>query len=245
MQKSLNLPPTQEPHSIAPPIHKIPVEAAGYYYVDIPPQVSDAAPALVGLHGYGQTAPDFLEVLRKWAPGSFACVAPQGFHQLWDRETRKISFSWLSAFEKSDNIARNNRFLASMLGKLSHDKTLDPKAVFMLGFSQGSSVTYRFAQHHPALVRGIISVCSDLPPDVEAHLAPLKHIPVLILYGLRDPIFSPEKALHAADALRAAGMDTEIISFDRGHIMPSSLAPKVQDWLNRILSARRDATPND
>ncbi len=220
------------PSPVAAP-HKIPVETTGYYYIDEVSPPAGSAPALLGLHGYGQTAPDFLDVLRKWTPPEFLAVAGQGFHQIWDRETRKIAFSWMTAFEKADNIMRNNRFVESLANELRAAGKLDGQGMFLLGFSQGSSVAYRFAQRHPELARGIISVCADLPPDVEQHLAPLKKIPVLILYGLRDPIFPVEKSLHAAEALRAAGVDVEIVSFDRGHIMPSSLGEKVQDWLRR------------
>lgn len=220
------------------PLRKIPIEATGYFYAERGPASVGASPALMGLHGYGQTGPDFLRVIQKWSSPDFLSVAPQGFNQLWDRETRNIAFSWLTAFEKSDNVVRNNRFLASVQDQLAAEGALDPAACFMLGFSQGSSVTYRFAQSHPTRVRGIISVCADLPPDVEAHLAPIHSIPVLILYGLRDPIFPTEKPIHAADALRKAGMDVEIMSFDRGHVMPSAMGPRVQEWMRRVLSQR-------
>jgi len=229
---------TETPAPPVAPLRSIPIEAAGYFYAAPGADASASAPALVGLHGYGQTGPDFLQVIQKWAPPEFLSVAPQGFNQLWDRETRKIAFSWLTAFEKHDNVARNNRFLVSVQDQLAAEGALDPAACFYLGFSQGSSVAYRFAQSHPSRVRGIISVCADLPPDVEAHLAPIQHIPVMILYGLRDPIFSSEKPLHAADVMRKAGMDVEIVSFDRGHVMPSAMGPRVQEWMRRVLAQR-------
>lgn len=225
-------------HSPAPSLRSVPVEAAGYYYAASGSSAAGTQPALIGLHGYGQTGPDFLQVIQKWSPPDFLSVAPQGFNQLWDRETRKIAFSWLTAFEKHDNVARNNRFLASVQDQLAAEGALDPAACFYLGFSQGSSVAYRFAQSNPSRVRGIISVCADLPPDVEAHLAPIQHMPVMILYGLRDPIFSSEKPIHAADVMRKAGMDVEIVSFDRGHVMPSAMGPRVQEWMRRVLSQR-------
>jgi predicted esterase len=85
----------------------------------------------------------------------------------------------------------------------------------------------------------LISICSDLPPDVEADLAPLANVPVLVVYGLRDPVIPQEKPLHAADALRQGGISVELVSFDRGHVIPSSLAPKARDWMERALSASR------
>lgn len=225
---------TSEP---APPaFRRVPVEATGYWLVE--PGRRPSAPALVGLHGFGQTATDFLSITRKMAGAEPAVLAPQGFNQLWERSTRTITFSWLTAFERDDNVRRNNQFLDRVLDAAIAEGTVDPEAIFLLGFSQGSSVAYRYAAARPGRVRGIVSACADLPPDVEADLERLAGTSVLVAYGLHDPIFPQEKPLHAAEALRAGGIDVELVSFDRGHVIPSSLAPRVQEWMRRATTER-------
>lgn len=225
----------------APPqplLRRLPVETVGYYYAQPGPKAPPNAPTLLGLHGYAQTGADFLGIMQKLAPDNFVASAAQGFHQLWDYNTKQITFSWLTSFEKADNHRRNNQFLASVIEQLALEQLADPAKVFLLGFSQGSSVAYRFALSHPDRVRGVISVCSDLPPDVESNLARMRGIPVMIVYGLRDPIVPTEKPLHAVDALRAAGIEVEVLSFDRGHLIPSSIASKAQEWMRRRLNER-------
>lgn len=226
-----------------PELDRVIVSTAGYFYLD--PGTQRPAPALVGLHGYSQTGRDFLRVLRNVAPADFAVVAPQGLNQLWDPATGQIRFSWMTAFEKTDNIERNTRLIGAVLDRLIEQKEIDPGGVFLLGFSQGSSVAYRFAQRHPDRLRGVISVCSDLPPDVRENLAPLRPLGFLILYGEQDPLVPADHPKQAYEALRAAGLGVDLRAFPRGHVLPSSLAPLVEDWMRRRLRGpERPALPS-
>lgn len=211
-----------------------PIERPGYWYFDPAPAPEAAPPpVLIGLHGYAQTGPDFLTVTRKLAGPAMAACAPQGSNQLWQRENAAIVFAWLTSFERDHSVRANNAFLGRVIDELAAEGSIDPRGVYLMGFSQGSSVAYRFALEHPDRVAGILSMCADLPPDVEKRAAELRGVPVFVAYGTRDPIFPQDKPNHAAAALRAAGVDVELVSFDRGHVIPSSIAPRVQEWIAR------------
>lgn len=215
-------------------IARLPVQTTGYYYTDSG-GAGAGAPLLLGLHGYAQKAADFLTVMRKIAPSHHVAAAGQGFNQLWTGTTREITFSWLTAFEKEDSIIRNNSFIGGILDRLGSDGVIDPAKVFLLGFSQGSSVAYRFAHRNPGRIAGLISVCSDLPPDVAEDLRPMLKIPILILYSLKDRFFSVAKSEEAVKRLRDGGVDVEAIAFDGGHVVPSSQAPRIRAWMRRVL----------
>lgn len=213
--------------------HRIPVLTTQFYYVSPAEGATGPAPTLIGLHGYGQTGADFLGLLRKIAPPGFACAAGQGFNQIWDYRTKGITFSWLTSFEKQHRLDSIWAYLNGMIDRLAADGVTDPSRVWMLGFSQGSSLAYRFAQLHPGRIRGVVSVCADLPPDVQANLDPLKSIPVLVAYGTEDNVVPPGKSTDAFSALSAGGVDAEIYSFERGHLIPSDLGPRFADWVSR------------
>lgn len=223
----------------SPPLRRVEVRATGYYLAE--PGRRSPAPTLIGLHGYGQTAEDFLRVARRTAGEDFAVAAGQGFNQIWDPATKKISFTWLTSYERDDSVLRNNLYLDATIDALVAEGMADPGAIFLLGFSQGSSVAYRYARDRPGKIRGVVSSCADLPPDVERNLPALAGTAVLVAYGLRDPVFPEAKPQHAAAALRAGGIDVEIVSFDKGHVVPSSLGPKFRDWSARVLEESRAA----
>lgn len=217
--------------AVPPALRRHYIQTPGYYYIEPGPEAAPPSPALVVVHGYGQTAPEFIADARPLAPPEFMLVAPQGINQIPSRSQRRITFSWMSSFEKADSIKRNNEFLGSLIKNLGADKTLQPGRVALLGFSQGSSVVYRLATRHPERFRAVIALCADIPPDVEAEIDRLKGIAFMVLYGLKDPVIPNEKSIHAADALRRAGHDVTEISFDGGHLIPHDLAPRIQAWL--------------
>lgn len=215
----------------APPLRRQFIQTPGYYYVDPGPAASLPSPSLVAVHGYGQTAPEFMAEVRPFAPPEFTIVAPQGINQIPSRSQRKITFSWMSSFEKSDSIKRNNEFLGSMLKTLAAEKTLQPGRMALLGFSQGSSVVYRFTAQHPERVRAVIAAGSDIPPDVESQIERLRGVAFMVIYGLKDPLIPNEKSIHAARVLREAGMDVVELAFEGGHHLPVAHAADIQAWL--------------
>lgn len=226
----LTVSPSTEPVT-APAVRRQYIQTPGYYYVEPGAGAAPPSPALVTVHGYAQTGPEFLADTRPFTPPEFTLVAPQGLNQIPSRSQRKITFSWMSSFEKSDSIRRNNEFLGSMIKTLGAEKVLNPSRVALLGFSQGSSVVYRLAAQHPDRVRAVIAVCADLPPDVESQIGRLKGIAFMVLYGLKDPLIPNEKSIHAARALREAGHEVTEIAFDDGHLLPLGHAEEIQRWL--------------
>ncbi len=216
---------------------KLSVESTAYYYIELADGgAKRPAPALIGIHGYAQTGPEFVGLMRKIAPTRFAAVAPQGLNQLPVRTSGRVAFHWMSSFEKADSIERNGLFLKLMIESLAKDGTIDPTRVYLLGFSQGASVAFRFAQRHPELVRGVISACSDLPPDVAADLSPFDSIPALIIYSNSDPIVPGKVSEIAYSQLREAGVAVEALTFAEGHKIPSSIHSDIRDWMERIES---------
>jgi phospholipase/carboxylesterase len=216
----------------APALRRQYIQTPGYFYVERGPEAVAPAPALVAIHGYGQTAPEFLAEARPFAPADFTLVAPQGINQIPSRRQRKITFSWMSSFEKPDSIKRNNEFLGSMIKSLASEKALQSGRVALMGFSQGSSVAYRLAERHPERIRALVSACADIPPDVEAQIDRLRGIAFLVLYGLKDPIIPNEKSMHAARVLREAGCDVTEIAFDGAHLLPLERAEEIRAWLH-------------
>lgn len=221
-----------------PRLNRVSVETPGYYYVDRGEGGPGPAPMLIGLHGYAQTGRDFLKVTRRLASPEHAVATIQGLNQFWYGGNGQVAFAWMSSFEKEDNIERNNRLIGAVIDRLVGEGIAEADGIFVMGFSQGSAVALRFGQRHPGLVRGIITACSDLPPDVEAEAHPLPGVPVLVLYGRKDKWVPVEKPEHIARALAERGVDVETHAHNRGHALPSLLAEPVKDWMKRKLKKR-------
>jgi polyhydroxybutyrate depolymerase len=75
-------------------------------------------------------------------------------------------------------------FLAAVIADLRDRAGVDPKCVFMTGFSNGAAMTFRFAAERPADVVAIAPVSGYCP-----HVGTLtRPVPTLFLVGTEDPL---------------------------------------------------------
>ena len=106
------------------------------------------------------------------APDGFSVISLQGFHQHLKEPKEpggplRFGFSWLSNFHPEDSVRVHHQALLDLIQKLTNDKTIDPRQVYLLGFSQTCALNYRFAFTHPEVLRGVVGICGGLPGDWE------------------------------------------------------------------------------
>jgi predicted esterase len=154
--------------------------------------------ALVGFHGYAQSAEDMMEVLRRF-PISEQCtlVAIQALHRFYTRGDQKIVASWMTRQDReqaiTDNVAYVNHALAN--DAVSYFTGAAPGLVYV-GFSQGVAMAYRAALLGNHRAEAVIAIGGDVPPDVKE--VPRDRWPrVMIAAGANDQWYTAEKV--AAD----------------------------------------------
>ena len=214
-------------------VHAIPVTSTAYYGLQLPEAgVGPETQVLMVLHGWGQNTRSFL---RKFAPlkkHNVLVVAPQAPHQFYlDMETRKIGFGWLTAYDRVRGIADVVSGLDAILATVEQEQSMAPTRPFVLGFSQGVSVAYRYAIHGQRDVAGVIACGGDLPPDVEERLPLRVPFPVLLIHGKGDTVVPWSRSEAADRALRALSYPLETEYFEGGHDLPASLIARFPAWM--------------
>ena len=222
----------EHPGSIA--IERLGIDSTAYYAVSKPPQGSSAPPALLlALHGWGQQCKHFARIFRAVRKENILVAAPQAPHQFYlDPATKKVGFNWLTVYEKDQSIHDINKFLHRLLDTLQEKYHYDPNRIFLLGFSQGSSIAYRFAVSGKLPIAGVISCCADLPPDVASVLHAVTPFPVLLGYAEDDELVPAEKTHQAETTLRAADIDCEVYAYPGEHRVSSDFVKRVAEWIN-------------
>jgi predicted esterase len=104
----------------------------------------------------------------------------------------------------------------------------------VLGFSQGGYCGGVIALRHSDRFRGLVvsgaRVKTEiLGPDLPA--AASRGFRVLLCHGLRDAAVLPEAAARSREALLAAGIPTELQTFDTGHVLGRRQVEAVGRWL--------------
>ncbi len=207
---------------------KIQIAHTVYYSVQVPER-KGPHPLLIVLHGFGQVAGQFIKVFEPLAKKGILVAAPQGAHQFYTHLKKgQVGFSWLTRYERDQSVVDFVGYMEQFYKLLQERFEVDSQRVFMLGFSQGVSMAYRTWAHSSLPVRGVIACGGDLPPDIVEQLDSLPPIRILLVHGRQDEDVSPEKAKEALEHLTAHGLESELLDFEGGHVVPSRALPRVE-----------------
>ena len=123
----------------APPkttVHTISASTVGRYVV-APATDGDAAPLLVGFHGYGQNAVEHLETLRG-IPGvdRWRLASIQALHRFYQTRIAVIVASWMTSQDREQAIRDNVAYVRDVVTALLATAAPGTPLVYA-GFSQG------------------------------------------------------------------------------------------------------------
>lgn len=203
------------------------------YAVCPPAKQADIPPTLLlALHGWGQNCARFSRWVAPLAERGFLVVVPQAPHQLYiNYEPKTVGFNWLTIHEKERSITEFAEYMHQLIKTVHAEFPFDEGRVCLLGFSQGVSMSYRFAVRSGLNIGAVIACGSDLPPDVAEELPNREAFPVLIVHGKDDPMAKIDKAESAVAELKKHGFSPDTIFFNGGHQLPREVVGQIGDWL--------------
>jgi len=179
------------------------------------PSASDAAPLLIGFHGYGETVEAHMARLRAIpSADEWVVVSIQGLHRFYERRTNAVIASWMTRQDRELAIADNLAYVAAVIEEVMRERVA-PYVVFA-GFSQGVAMAFRAASAGTRPVAGVIAAGGDVPPEIDtAGLARVGS--ALVCRGVRDEWYSTEKFDADLRRLREADVRVQQLEFGGGH----------------------------
>ena len=214
------------------PVERMTIEHSVYYATLEPRGDAENPPLLIALHGFAQRCNRFIAWFDALRDHGVLVVAPQGQHQFYlDIASKKVGFNWLTVYERDQSIADFIGYMRRLIERIGKTRTFDPERVFILGFSQGVSMAYRFAVSDGFRPAGLIACCADLPADVAAKLPATKPFPVLLQHGQDDPMAPPAKGDEAEAILRDHGFPVERHVYPAGHEIPAEAIERIAKFI--------------
>jgi predicted esterase len=146
--------------------------------------LSEAAGAVILLHGRGGSADDILSLARELYLPALAYLAPQAAGNSW------YPNSFLAP------VAQNEPWLTSALRKveatleMANDAGISADRIVLAGFSQGACLATEFVARHPRRYAGLIAFTGGLigPPGADlTHTGDLAGTPAFFGSGDPDP----------------------------------------------------------
>ena len=127
-------------------------------------------------------------------------VVPQ-----FDERSAVYTVDRRDSLPSSEGTARLDAALA-LVEHLVATRNVDPRRVYVVGFSMGGSAAWNALVRKPELFAGAVSI-AGVPPT-RALAGSLARMPILIVHGTADPQNPIAAARAMYDALRAAGSRT-------------------------------------
>ena len=177
---------------------------------------------LVGFHGQGQTAENFLESLSLVPRGPrWLAVSVQGLNRYYLGRTRAIAANWMTSQDRELAIADNVAWVDTVLDRLEQEFGA-PRVIVFAGFSQGVAMAYRAGLLCRRDSAAIVAGSGDLPPELRSAVS--RAWPrVLAATGTRDEWYTPARLEADAGFVRTHRPDARTLVFDGGHEWPEAL----------------------
>ena len=194
-----------------------------YYDLYVPEGVTDAAPLLIAVHGYGAHKRYMMREAKLIAPEGFVIASVQAPHQHF-RQTPdgyKIGFGWLTDFKPEESVALHHKFLNDLITRLSDEGLIDRSAIYLYGFSQACALNFRYAFTYPDVLKAIVGVCGGIPGDLD-----------------NNPVYKPFDAA----TFYLYGDDDEFYNIDRFRSFDEKLTGMLPDYRSREYKADHSIT---
>ena len=206
-------------------------------YYDLHAPQKSSAPLLIALHGYGASKRQMMREAQQMVPDGFAIAALQGFQQ-HIREPKepggplRFGFGWLTNFRPEESVAVHHKALLDLITTLTDEGVVDPRRIFLLGFSQSCALNYRFAFSHGQSLRGVVGICGGIPGDRETNNAYKRtDAAVFHLAGTRDEFYPPSRVADYAERLQTRAANVAFKSYDAEHEIIPAMREDVRQWL--------------
>ncbi len=138
------------------------------YIVREPKTLSENTPLLILLHGYGSNEEDLF---------SFASELPDELLIISARAPQMLgfgSYAWYSInfndtqgkFSDIPEAISARETIATFIKEVQEKYAITPKNTFLLGFSQGTILSYSVALNYPEIIQKVIALSGHVNPDL-------------------------------------------------------------------------------
>jgi phospholipase/carboxylesterase len=203
------------------------MEKLSLHYINKPTKITDKTSLLILLHGYGSNEEDLF---------SFASELPNDLLIISARAPQTLgfgSYAWYTIhfnntqgkFSDTAEAIEARELIATFIQEVQKKYQIAPSKTFLLGFSQGTILSYAVALNYPKLVQKVIALSGYVNPDLlpeNLHEKDYSKLDFFISHGSVDQVIPAEWANKAPEFLNQLGIKNCYQEYPVGH----GVAPK-------------------
>jgi phospholipase/carboxylesterase len=115
---------------------------------------------------------------------------------------------------------------------------VDPKQVYLMGFSQGAIMSASVALTRPQLVAGVVLMSGRILPEIQPLIAPneeLSGLPFLVVHGTADMVLPISYGRASRQLLSSLPVELTYHEYRMGHEVSQESLADVTAWLSAQL----------
>lgn len=206
------------------------------YKIREPKVILDKNPLLLLLHGYGSNEADLF---------SFADELPDEYYIISARAPYNMqhgSYAWYdinfdadqNKFSDHDQAKVSRDLIAGFIDELIQTYPIDPKKVTLIGFSQGSILSYAVALSYPEKVQKVVAMSGYLNLEIvsDDYLKnTFNNLKIFASHGTSDQVIPLAWAKKTPVILENLGIDITYKEYPIGHGVAPQNFYDFKSWL--------------
>ena len=208
-------------------------------YLELEPAKPENAPLMIMLHGYGSNEKDLIQLAPSLRPE---------FRYISARAPQEMDFGMFGWFPLEftptgirvdhGEAGRAVEQLIGFIKEIIAEYRPAGNKVFLMGFSQGTVMSYLTAFHAPELLHGVIACSGQLPEKTvpnDALKPALRKLPFLVMHGSFDDVLPIAKGLASKAWLEEHVEDFTWREYPIAHQIADSGIELMCSWLEERL----------
>lgn len=208
------------------------------YLVKEPKIKTAKNPLILLLHGYGSNEQDLF---------SFASELPEEYYVVAARAPYDLqygSYAWYAInfdadenkFSDHNQAMQSRDLISNFICELIQNYPIDSKQVTLLGFSQGTILSYAVALSYPEKVHRVVALSGYLNEEIIAENYKnndFSNLQMFVSHGSVDQVIPIDWAKKAPGILDSLNIRNEFKEYQVGHgVAPQNFAD-LKNWLER------------
>ena len=201
-----------------------------------PSSLSDKAPLILMLHGYGSDENDLFS-FASYLPKQYTIVSAKAPYKLqpYGNAWYAINFDAnQNKFSDIDQAIASREKIKTFIEEVISAYNIDEKKITLLGFSQGTILSFATALTYPELIKNVIG----LSGYIDKNMIDLKsneeyaHLNVYTSHGTMDQVIPVSWAKKTPEFLKTLNIKHVYKEFPSAHGVSQENFMSFLDWLN-------------
>ncbi len=208
------------------------------FHITRPSTLKENAPLLIMFHGFGSDENDLFSFASELPEELFiisvrAPYAMQPYGNAW----YAINFDADMNKWSDDEQAKQSRdLIAKFIDEACATYPVDKNNVTLLGFSQGTILSYAVALTYPEKVNNVVALSGYINPDIlpeDVETKDYSHLHFYCSHGSVDQVIPVDWARKAPTFLKALNIDHKYSEFPVGHGVAPQNFYEFRTWLEK------------